>query len=96
VIATVTKAYSSTARLHPSERAIYLTRAEKGTENVCVLSLASGILTQVTQNTLPGVKFSGFQPAGSRGVIGVREDRREDIWLIQQTATPRTGNPAGR
>jgi hypothetical protein len=50
----------------------------------------------VTQNALPGVRFSGFQPAGSRGGIGVREERREDIWLIQQTAPSRTGNPAGR
>jgi hypothetical protein len=63
VIATVTKAYSSTARLHPSERAIYLTRAEKGTENVYVLSLASGILTQVTQNTCPA---SSFQDSSRR------------------------------
>ena len=52
--------------------------------------------TQLTQNALPGVTFSGFQPAGLRGIIGVREERREDIWLIQRIATPRTGNPAGR
>ncbi|HXT71107.1 MAG TPA: protein kinase [Vicinamibacterales bacterium] len=96
VVASVPNAFGSTARLHAAERAIYLTRSEKGTDNVYVLSLATGNLTQVTQNTLPGVKFSGLQPVGSRGVIGVREERREDIWLIQQTATPRTGNPAGR
>jgi hypothetical protein len=30
------------------------------------------------------------------GVIGVREERRDDIWLIQQAPTPRPGNSAGR
>jgi len=50
----------------------------------------------VTQNALPGVKFSGFQPFGTQGVLGVREERREDIWLIEQKTTSRTGNPAGR
>jgi hypothetical protein len=96
VVASVTNTFAATARLHPAERAIYMTRAERGTDNVYVLSLASGNLTQLTQNALPGVKFSGFQPIGTQGVLGVREERREDIWLIEQTATPRTGNPAGR
>jgi len=96
VIATVTNTFAATARLHAAERALYMTRAEKGTDNVYVLSLASGNLTQLTQNALPGVKFSGFQPLGTQGVLGVREERREDIWLIEQKATPRTGNPAGR
>ena len=73
-----------------------MTRQERGTHNVYALSLTTGRLTQVTQNALPGVTFSGFQPAGSRGVIGVREERRQDIWLIQQTETPRFGNPGGR
>lgn len=96
VAGTVTKAFSSTVRLHPGERALYLTRSEKGADNVFLFSLATGNLTQVTQNALPGVRFSAFQPAGSRGVVGVREERREDIWLIQQPAPSRTGNPAGR
>jgi serine/threonine protein kinase len=96
VVASVTNAFVATAQLHAADRAIYVTRAEKGTNNVYTLSLDSRNLTQVTQNALPGVKFSGFQPAGPRVIVGVREERREDIWLIQQTATPRTGNPAGR
>jgi len=72
-----------------------MTRLEQGTSNVYMLSLVTGALTPVTQNVLPGVTFSGFQPSG-QGVIGVREESRQDIWLIQQTATKRPGNPAGR
>ena len=49
----------------------------------------------LTQNTLPGVRYSGFQPFG-QGTIGVREERRDDIWLMQQGTPPRSGNPAGR
>jgi hypothetical protein len=96
VAGRVTHAYTATIRLHPAKRAMYLTRAESGTHNVYMLSLDTGALTAVTQNALPGVTFSGFQPIGAQGVLGVREERREDIWLIQQTATPRSGNPAGR
>jgi hypothetical protein len=81
-------------RLHGSRRLLYMTRTDQGTENAFAFSIDTGVLTQVTDNQLPGVTFSGFQPSG-QGVIGVREERREDIWLIQQ-ATSRTGNQAGR
>ena len=92
----VTKVFINTLRLHPSKRLLYMTRAEAGTHNVFTFSLDTSAVAAVTQNALPGVTFSGFQPIGTQGVLGVREERREDIWLIEQTATPRTGNPAGR
>jgi hypothetical protein len=75
---------------------VYVTRSEKGTHNVYAVSLANGSLARVTDNALPGITFSGFQPVGAQGVIGAREERREDIWLIQHTAPTRSGNPAGR
>ena len=49
-------------------------------------ALDTGRLTAVTQNSLAGVTFSGFGPASAHGIIGVREERRADIWLIQQAA----------
>ncbi len=96
VAARVPAAFGATARLHPRERALYVTRSEKGTHNIYAASLANGSLTRVTDNALPGITFSGFQPSGAQGVIGAREERREDIWLIQHTAPTRSGNPAGR
>jgi hypothetical protein len=96
VAGRVTNVFYATVRLHPSKGVMYMTRVESGTHNVYAMSLATGALTAVTQNALPGVTFSGFQPVGAQGVLGVREEQRADIWLIQQTATPRSGNPAGR
>jgi hypothetical protein len=95
VVGRITHAYGATARLHAARRSLYLTRAEQGTANVFAFALDTGILTQLTQNALPGVTFSGFQPFG-QGALGVREERRDDIWLMQQGASPRSGNPAGR
>jgi hypothetical protein len=53
-------------------------------------------LKALTRNVLPGVTFSGFYPVGSDGLIGVRDERREDIWLLQASGTTRPGNSAGR
>ena len=87
-VGRIANVFGPTIRLNPSNRALYLTRTESGTHNVFMFSLDTGALTAVTQNALPGVTFSGFRPLGGQGVLGVREERREDIWLIQQTATP--------
>ena len=95
-VGRVPTVFGPTIRLNPSNRSVYMTRTESGTHNVFILSVDTGALTAVTQNALPGVTFSGFRPLGAQGVLGVREERRDDIWLIQQTVTPRTGNPAGR
>ena len=94
--ARITNVFAVTIRLHASKRMLYMTRGDKGTNNVYAFSFDTGALTAVTQNAMPGVTFSGLQPTASHGIIGVREERREDIWLIQQTATPRSGSPAGR
>jgi len=93
-VGRVTHVFHGTARLHAARRAVYMTRLEQGTSNVFMLSLDTGALAPVTQNALPGVTFSGFQPFGP-GAIGVREESRQDIWLIQ-SGTKRPGNPAGR
>lgn len=96
VAGRLANAFAVTARLLAAERAIYVTRQEKGTHNVYALSLTTGRLTQVTQNALPGVTFSGFQPAGSGSVIGVREERRQDIWLMQPTVRALVAKAASR
>jgi hypothetical protein len=95
VAGRITHAFGATARLHAGRRVLYVTREEQGTGNVYAFALDTGTLTPLTQNSLPGVTFSGFQPFG-QGTLGVREERRDDIWLMQQGAPPRSGNPAGR
>jgi Tol biopolymer transport system component len=92
----ISHAASATARIHSGRRALYVMRVEQGASNVYAFAIDTGQVTPMTQNRLPGVTFSGFYPAGPNGVIGVREERRDDIWLIQEVTTPRTGNQAGR
>jgi serine/threonine protein kinase len=86
VAGRITGAFAATTRLHAGRRALYLTRVDKGTHNVYEFSLETGSLTAVTENSLPGVTFSGFQPVAPQGILGVREERRSDIWLIQQAS----------
>jgi hypothetical protein len=50
--------------------------------NVYAFAMVSGRLTQVTDNALPGVSFSGVKPAGN-SLIAVRNQRERDIWLIE-------------
>ncbi len=92
---TITTAFIATTRLHAARRVLYLTRTENGVHNLYEFDFATGSVKPLTRNVLPGVTFSGFQPVGSGAVIGVREERRQDIWLIQQTSAA-PGNPAGR
>ena len=96
VAGRITHAFTATTRVDPSRRIVYLARSDQGARNAYAFSIDSGTLTALTQNRLPGVTFSGFQPLGTHGVIGVREERRDDIWLIQQVDPARTGNQAGR
>ena len=94
-VGTITNAFVGTAALDLQRRSLILTRVENGASNVYEFSLRTGDLRQITRNTLAGVIYSGFQPV-SNAVIGVREERRQDIWLIQPAPSSRTGNPAGR
>jgi serine/threonine protein kinase len=93
---TITNAFIATARLHAARRVLYVTRIESGRHNLYEFTLATGVSKPLTRNALPGVTFSGFQPAGADAMIGVRDERRQDIWLIQETGVKRSGNPAGR
>ena len=96
VAGRIPHAFASTVRLDANRHALYMARSEQGTQNVYTFSLDTATLTALTDNRLPGVAFSGFAPAGPQGIIGVREERRDDIWLIQYPSTSRTGNQAGR
>jgi serine/threonine protein kinase/Tol biopolymer transport system component len=78
----ITNAMMVTTRLDPAHGVLYVTRSEKGVHNVFGYAIGSGRLTQVTDNALPGVSFSGVRPAGA-ALIAVRNQRERDIWLIE-------------
>ena len=93
---SIPTAFIATPRLHPERRVLYVTRLDRGVQNVYEFALATGALKPLTQNVLSGVTFSGFCPAGPDRLLGVREERRQDIYLIQQSRTKAAGNSAGR
>ena len=93
-LTTVQNGFVATARLDPERRSLLVTRVEQGAHNLYEVPFATGIARAITRNGMPGVTYSGFNAAAGV-IIGVREERREDIWLIQATGS-RTGNSAGR
>jgi hypothetical protein len=56
-------------------------------------SLATGAIRAVTDNGLPGLTFSAVEPLAGGEVIGVREERKKDVFLIE--ATPSSGRGPG-
>ena len=95
-VGTITNAFIATTRLHEARRALYVTRIENGLHNLYEFSFATGEVKALTRNTLPGVTFSGFQPVGADALVGSRQERRQDLWLIQESSKERPGNGAGR
>jgi Tol biopolymer transport system component len=93
-IGAISRVHVATARLDAERRVLYVTRNDKGALNLYEYSTASGALRPLTRNTLPGVAYSGYVPLAAGTLVGVREERRQDLWLIQP-APPPSGNPAG-
>lgn len=91
---SLTRVYPGTARVDGKSRALVLARRDNGTHDAVAWSFARRAVHSITQNTLPGVTFSGFVPLSDGQVLGVREERGQDIWLI--SARPPSGSPAGR
>jgi hypothetical protein len=82
--ATIDKGFFATLRLAPSRAAVYVTRSENGVHNLFTVPLSTGPLQRVTNNTLTGVTFSGIEQLVGDTVIGVRDERKTDIYLIEK------------
>jgi serine/threonine protein kinase len=90
----LTHVFAGTARIDQKSRSLIVARREAGTDDAVAWSFTARTMRSITQNVLAGVTFSGFVPLANGQLLGVREERGQDIWLI--TAQPRTGSPAGR
>ena len=95
-VGVVTNVFGASARLHPERRVIYMTRLADGAQNLAEFSVRTGAIRTITQNPLPGVAYSGFQPVGADRLIGVRDERRQDIYLLQPPPASGPGAPARR
>ena len=83
--ALVSHAFTTTSRLDGPRSILYVTRAEQGIHNLFAIALTTGAMKAVTTNPLPGVTYSGFAVLGQDRLIGVEDERRRDIWLIEST-----------
>jgi hypothetical protein len=85
-VGVIDRAFLVTTRLDPARGVMYLVRLDSGVHNLYEFTLATGRLRRITDNGLPGVRFSGFGALARAGLVGVRQERRSDIWML--VATP--------
>jgi len=76
------RVFDATIRLDAKQANLYATRVEDGVHNLFALSLTTRDLRRVTDNTRPGVTFSGIVPLESGDVLLVRQERKSDLFLM--------------
>ena len=47
------------------------------------IELADGAVRQLSDNTIPGITFSGLEVAPDGSLLYVRQESNRDIWTIQ-------------
>jgi hypothetical protein len=90
-VGRIDRAFLATVRLDPGRALLYATRSEGGVHNLYTFALNAQEIRRLTDNTLPGVTFSGLDSLGAAGIIGVRTERKSDIWLLDAAAGLRAG-----
>jgi hypothetical protein len=96
-VGVVDKGFVATTRLDPLRAAVYLARLDGGVHNLYEFLLPTGRLRRVTDNTLPGVSYSGISPLGGGAWVGVRHEQRSDIWLLDAAPSAlTTEDPSAR
>jgi serine/threonine protein kinase len=90
-IGVVPNAFIATTRFDASRSVLYVARHDGTARNLYEVSLHTGRLRRVTDNTLPGVSFAGVEPLPRGALIGVRHEQKSDIWLLD--ATPAVVDP---
>jgi serine/threonine protein kinase/Tol biopolymer transport system component len=93
----VDRTFIATTRLDPQRAVVSLTRLDAGIQNLYEFPLATGRLRRLTDNTLPGVSYSGVTPLGGGAWVAVRHEQRSDIWLLDaRPQAPNPGDSSGR
>jgi Tol biopolymer transport system component/predicted Ser/Thr protein kinase len=80
----IPNAWIATTRLDSRARVLYVTRSEAGIHNLSRFALDGAVLTRVTDNTQPGVTFSGIVPLSGGALLGVRSEHKSDIWMMER------------
>ncbi|NIV33685.1 MAG: hypothetical protein GWN58_30840, partial [Anaerolineae bacterium] len=82
-VASVEHAFPSTAMLDPAHGRVYLTIADGAVHHGLLIRLADGSASRFTGTNLPGVTFADYRIVEDRGIVFVRQQTNNDIWLVQ-------------
>jgi serine/threonine protein kinase/Tol biopolymer transport system component len=74
--------FISSARLNAERGEIDAVCLDGGALNLCALSLATGETRVLTDNRSPAVRYSGIAPLGAGALAAVRDERKQDVWLV--------------
>ena len=82
--AGISRTFAGTARVDADRDLLYFVRCgEDLIHNLFSLSLADGAVRQLSDNTIPGITFSGLEVAPDGSLLYVRQESNRDIWTIQ-------------
>lgn len=87
-LGTVEHVVQETIRVLPGRPFLYMTRSEGGVANIYSWSLDTQTLRAITDNSQVDVTFANVEPFGADRLVGVRDVRKHDIWLLDARATP--------
>jgi len=83
-LGSLDRAYADTAVLDPDANALYVTAVTSAdVHNIVEIELTDGRTRVLTSNRLPGVSFSAFQPLPAGLLLHARQERSEDIWIVE-------------
>jgi serine/threonine protein kinase len=82
-LGSISHGFLPSTRFDSSQAVLYVTRSEAGIHNLYAFALSSRMLTRLTDNSLPGVSFSGIRPLTGGALLAVRSDQKSDIWLME-------------
>jgi dipeptidyl aminopeptidase/acylaminoacyl peptidase len=96
-LAVIDNVIQETLRMPASKPTVYMTRSEGGVANIYAWSLDTRALRAITDKSLVDVTFANVELVGDDRLVGVRDVRKHDIWLLDaRAAQPGTPVPVSR
>ena len=84
-VASIANGFVVTTRYDPARSVLYVTRREADRYNVFGVALTAGAREQrVTHDVTPEALTSGVEPLVNGAIVGVRYERKSDIWVVEE------------
>ncbi|HVS30266.1 MAG TPA: protein kinase [Thermoanaerobaculia bacterium] len=82
-VGSIDRVWAGTAELDAAAGVIYFTVADEShVHNVVAFSLAGGASRPITNNSVPGISFAGFEVTPRGDLLYVLQKNSQDVWLI--------------